>query len=300
MSGGADSVALLRGLHEVDVPVIVGHFNHRLRGAESDADEGFVRELATQLGVTCEVGAADVAAVAAERKENLEATARDLRYEWLASVTPPGGWVATGHTADDQAETVLHRLIRGTGLQGLRGIAAMRLMGSEIELVRPLLTVTRDDVIGYLASLNQPFRDDSSNADLAFTRNRIRRELLPLLKSFNPAIVTVLGRLAQQTERAASVLRVAAGEGVQNAELPRAGGLLVFDRLKLVPLGDYLIAEVFRLVWERERWPMDAMTADHWERVTAIVCGELPAADFPDGVIVRAVGKVIQLQRRDG
>jgi tRNA(Ile)-lysidine synthase len=298
VSGGADSVALVRGLLDVDVPVIVGHFNHRLRGAESDADEAFVRELAATLGVRCEVGWADVAAVAAERKGNLESTARDLRYEWLASVTPQGGWVATGHTADDQAETVLHRLIRGTGLRGLRGIAEVRLIGSEIELIRPLLAVTRDDVVTYLASRNQPFREDSSNADLAFTRNRIRRELLPLLKTFNPAIVSVLGRLAHQTDRAASLLQGAASTGLRNAELPRAGDLLVFDRLKLTPLGDYLIAEVFRLVWDRERWPTNAMTAEHWERVTAIVCGELPAADFPDGVVVRAVGKVVQLQRR--
>ncbi len=301
VSGGADSVALLRGLVEVGVPVTVGHFNHRLRGAESDADEAFVRELAAALGVRCEVGSVDVAAVAAERKENLEATARELRYEWLAQ---QGEWVATGHTADDQAETVLHRLIRGTGLRGLRGIAETRLLPSPPrgegakQLLRPLLAVNRDDVVAYLASLNQPFRNDSSNADPAFTRNRIRRELLPLLKTFNPAIVSVLGRLAQQTDRAASLLQDAASEGLRNAELPRAGDRLVFDRSKLVPLGDYLIAEVFRLVWDRERWPMDAMSAEHWERVTAIVLGQLPAADFPDGVIVRAVGKVVQLQRR--
>ena len=121
VSGGADSVAMLRGLVEVGVSgLVVGHFNHRLRGEESDADEAFVRELAETLGLPCHVGSADVLAAGG----NLEATARQLRYDWLTSLGRT--WVATGHTADDQAETVLHRLIRGTGITGLRGIAQAR------------------------------------------------------------------------------------------------------------------------------------------------------------------------------
>jgi tRNA(Ile)-lysidine synthase len=124
VSGGADSVALLRALCACGVPLVAAHVNHRLRGADSDADEAFVRELCAQLGVECRVKAVDVSALAAG--DNLESTARRVRYEFFAEVAAEVGaaWIATAHTADDQAETVLHRLIRGTGLQGLRGIAA--------------------------------------------------------------------------------------------------------------------------------------------------------------------------------
>lgn len=293
VSGGADSVALLRGLLEVGVPVIVGHFNHQLRGAESDADEAFVRDLAATLGVRCEVGAADVATVAAERKGNLEATARELRYEWLAQL---GEWVATGHTADDQAETVLHRLVRGTGVQGLRGIAPSRELGSGVWLVRPLLTCTRSEVLAYLADRNQPFRNDSSNADLAFTRNRIRAELLPLVKSFNPDAVAALGRLARQADETTQFVQVEAGKLLRERECPRAGPLVVLDVRE--PLPAFLGREVFRLVWEREGWPADGMTADHWQRVADVAAGEVAAADFPGGVHVRRVGVVVQLASR--
>jgi tRNA(Ile)-lysidine synthase len=121
VSGGADSVALLRALYACGAPVAVAHVNHRLRGSESDGDEAFVRDLCARLGIACHVHSADVAALAAG--DNLEATARRVRYAFFAAVAGGGGagWVATAHTADDQAETVLHRLIRGTGLQGSAG-----------------------------------------------------------------------------------------------------------------------------------------------------------------------------------
>ena len=121
VSGGADSVALLRALHTCHAALTVAHVNHQLRGEESDADEAFVRDLCAALGVECRVRSVDVTALAAG--DNLESTARRVRYEFFTEVANEVGaaWVATAHTADDQAETVLHRLIRGTGLQGLGG-----------------------------------------------------------------------------------------------------------------------------------------------------------------------------------
>ncbi len=120
VSGGPDSVALLRALAEVGAgPLTVAHVNHQLRGAESDADEAFVQELAVGLGLPFVS-----TRIAIPAEENLEGAARRLRYDWLNEIAAGANWIATGHTADDQAETVLHRLIRGTGLQGLRGIAA--------------------------------------------------------------------------------------------------------------------------------------------------------------------------------
>jgi len=240
-----------------------------------------------------------VARAAAETGENLEATARRVRYDSLRYMSDAldDAWVATGHTADDQVETVLHRLVRGTGLQGLRGIAAVRRFPSPL-LVRPLLTVTRAEVLDYLAELNQTFRTDSSNADPRFTRNRIRAELLPLLRTFNPEVVSVLGRLAEQAGEAFAMLEQDAAALLAEAELPRAAEMLILDAAKLTAAHPYRVRETLRMLWQREGWPTDGMTFDHWNRLVAVTRGERPAADFPGGVIVRRAGRVVQLGRR--
>src|SRR5439155_1463745 len=126
---------------------------------------------------------------------NLEAVARELRYDWLMRVAGEAGasFVATGHTADDQAETVMHHLLRGTGLRGLTGIAPRRLLAPQVELIRPLLEVQRTEVLSFLDERKQPYRHDRSNLNLGFTRNRIRHELLPnLADKYNPAVVACL------------------------------------------------------------------------------------------------------------
>ena len=307
VSGGADSVALLRALVDAgaDRPV-VAHFNHRLRGGESDGDEAFVRGLAGRLGLEFRATARDLAAEAAGAGENLEAAARRLRYDWLRAAAGQSGaaWIATGHTANDQAETVLHRLIRGTGIQGLRGIAGVRPpaaspeTGDSVRIIRPLLTVTRREVLAYLETLGQPYRTDSSNADTRFTRNRIRHELLPLLATFNPEIVAVLGRLAGQADEAFGQLRADAAGLLAAAERPRAGDVLILDAAALAAAPPHRARDALRLVWEREGWPANGMTFAHWDRAAAIARGDHPAADFPDGVHVRRAGRVVQLSRR--
>ena len=323
VSGGADSVALLRALIAVRTgPLTVAHFNHHLRGAESDADAAFVQELAARFGLTFRLGGANVAKLAAEAGDNLEATARRLRYGWLVEVAVSVGarWIATGHTADDQAETVLHRLIRGTGIQGLRGIASKsrgqrtedrgqeRHAGADLSsvlcplssgfLVRPFLSVTRADVLELLAKLDLPHREDATNADPRFTRNRIRHEVLPLLRTFNPEIVAVLGRLADQAGEAFDVLEADADRLLAKAELPPAGESLILDAVTLVAAHPYHVREAFRLLWHREGWHTNGMTADHWSRLVRIARGEVPAADFPGGVSVRHAGRVVQFSRR--
>ncbi|HEY3788774.1 MAG TPA: tRNA lysidine(34) synthetase TilS [Urbifossiella sp.] len=288
VSGGADSVALLRALHEAgSANLTVAHLNHQLRGDESDIDEQFVRNLTASLGLAFRSVRINVLKEAAGA--NLEATARRIRYEWLRTVAEEGGaaWIATGHTADDQAETVLHRLIRGTGLQGLRGIAERN-----PPVIRPLLTVTRAEILDYLANLGQPFRTDSSNADPRFTRNRIRAELLPLMKSFNPEAVAVLGRLAEQADEAHSFIESQAREFLQRIEKPRAGDVIVLDRRELLVAMALLRREAFRLIWEREGWPMGEMSFDHWERAA-----DLTDCDFPEGVGMRVRERVVQLGR---
>lgn len=291
VSGGADSVALLCALVDLKPGAVAAvHVNHQLRGDESDADEAFVRELAAQLDIPCHVARVDVASRAVGA--NLEATARQVRYEFLAEVAREvnASWIATGHTADDQAETVLHRLIRGAGLQGLRGIAPVHEC-----IVRPLLGVTRADVLDYLAALGQPYREDSSNADPRFTRNRIRRELLPLLRTFNPDMVSALVRLASQAGEAFDVLQADAATLLVKVELPRAGRRVVLDAVKLKVAHPYLVRELFRGLWQREGWPASEMNAEHWTRLVAIARGEVAAADFPEGLHARRAGVVVQV-----
>lgn len=293
VSGGADSVALLRALHALPVPVVVAHVNHQLRGADSDADEAFVRALCDSLNVPCWVKRVDVSALAAGA--NLEATAREVRYAFFAEVCAEAGakWIATAHTADDQAETVLHRLIRGTGLQGLRGIAAER-----GEIVRPLLACSRADVLAHLAEIGQAYRDDASNADTRFTRNRIRHELLPLLRTFNPDVVSALARVAEHASEAHEIVTHAAKELLAKAELPRAANAVILDASKLGE-SRVLIRAVLRLVWEREGWPVGGMSFDSWERAVEVACRDAGACDFPGGVTVRHTGRVVQLSRRE-
>ena len=344
VSGGADSVALLCALHACGASVIVAHVNHRLRGEESDGDEAFVRELCATLDTECRIKSADVAVLAAGG--NLESTARRVRYEFFADVARADGapWVATAHTADDQAETVLHRLIRGTGLQGLRGIAAERRAEREepnpptpfpkkeggaepkpktiapqspdfspspfrggvgegvlsgLSILRPLLTVTRVDVLAYLAEIGQPYRTDSTNADTRFTRNRIRHELLPLLKTFNPDVVSALTHLAEHAGDAHEVISVAAGELLARAERPRVAHVLVLDASVLAGAPRAVMRAALRLLWERESWPMSDMTFDAWERAVEVACRNAGACDFPGGISMRAAGRVVQLTRRE-
>jgi tRNA(Ile)-lysidine synthase len=298
VSGGADSVALWRALTESGAgPLVVAHLNHGLRGQESDADEAFVR------GLGAEVRAArlDVAAAARAEGGNLEAVARRLRYDWLAGVARETGsaWVATGHTADDQAETVLHRMLRGTGLRGLRGIAPRRPLPGGVELIRPLLDVTRAEVLAYLAVMGQPFREDRTNADPSFTRNRIRHELLPLLAGrYNTGVVGVLGRLAEQADEVFADEERRARELLAAAELPRAGHLVVLDRVRLTAAPRHLVREAFRVLWEREGWPVAGMGFEHWERLADLAAAGAGAVDLPDGVRARCRDRVVQVGRR--
>jgi tRNA(Ile)-lysidine synthase len=201
VSGGADSVLLLDYMaalgSELGLRLSVVHFNHCLRGEESEADERFVRERARELGFDFLVARADVARLARERKKNLEATARDLRYRFFFSLVGPAKLdkVATAHTASDQAETVLLRLVRGAGTRGLGGIHPTLEGG----VVRPFLSLTRAEVESEVTRRGLAFCNDSSNRDTRFKRNRLRREVMPLLeKEFNPRIVTALSGFADR------------------------------------------------------------------------------------------------------
>jgi tRNA(Ile)-lysidine synthase len=231
VSGGADSVALFRILlemrSELGIVLFVVHLNHKLRGEESDADEGFVRDLVAAHGVEIVCQRRDVSAYAGGKKLSLEAAAREVRYEFFREALGNLDRVATAHTLDDQAETVLMKLARGAGTRGLAGIYPEVAVSSQLSavrktqwlvasgqwpiensatttppgpraIIRPLLAVRRDRVIEYLRELGQSWREDSSNRDLRHTRNRVRHGILPRLEeNVNPSVRESLAEAAE-------------------------------------------------------------------------------------------------------
>lgn len=205
VSGGADSVALLRALAERRDGLVlhVAHLHHGLRGTEADEDLEFVRALAGELGLPFHEARVDTAAAAkahaesGKPAESIEEAARRLRYAWFRRLLAGGevDAVATAHTLDDQAETVLGKFLRGAWTEGLSGIHP-QVIFAKGWILRPLLGATRAEVEGYLQALGQAWREDSSNRDGAYTRNRIRHELLPLLQGWNPRLREHLAQMA--------------------------------------------------------------------------------------------------------
>ena len=201
VSGGADSVALLRTLVEaaleIGLVLSVAHMHHGIRGAEADLDAEFVAGLAAELGLMQHRKDVDAVTEAREQRETLEEAGRRLRYGWFRELLDEGAVdaVATAHTLDDQAETVLHRLLRGAWTEGLSGIYPV-LKEQRGEIVRPFLGVRRVEIEAWLSHIGQSWREDATNADTAYTRNRLRRELLPVLGTYNPRICEHLANLA--------------------------------------------------------------------------------------------------------
>lgn len=204
VSGGADSVALLRIVlelrPELGIVLSVVHFNHKLRGAEADADEQFVSQLARRHGLELHVSSRDVAAHARSHHLSTEAAARQLRYQYFRRLFEENtlSRVATGHTLDDQAETVLLRIVRGAGTRGLAGIYPQLSFDGEASIIRPLLKTRRKLLEAHLIEIGQDWREDSSNRDLRHARNRVRHGIMPRLERFlNPAVRETLAETAE-------------------------------------------------------------------------------------------------------
>lgn len=206
VSGGADSVALLLTLHAANtaprdslgVGLSAVHVHHGLRGAEADADLDFVRALCTRLDLPLHVHHASVPDHVQQTGESIEEAARHLRYEFFDTLLASGeaNSILTAHTLDDQAETVLLKLLRGAWTEGLGAIHPV-ITAKTGKILRPLLAVRRSDIEAYLHDQAQSWREDASNADPAYTRNRVRHQLLPLLREFNPLIAETLANLSQ-------------------------------------------------------------------------------------------------------
>jgi len=215
VSGGADSTALLlaldelRSAHKLHVQLCVAHLDHKLRPSSSK-DAKWVAELAEKLGYECVIGRSKVAEIAEAKADNLEQAAREARYKFLERTAKrkSANYVLTGHTMDDQAETVLLRLMRGSAGSGLGGMELVRPLGKNtaVKLVRPLLTSRRSETETYCRLRKTHFLRDEMNDNQKFARVKVRRQLLPLMQSFNNKIVEALSRTASQLREDAAVL----------------------------------------------------------------------------------------------
>ena len=301
VSGGADSVALLGAMAALKAAnggagqLYVAHLNHGLRGADADADAAWLAALCERWALPLEIGKADVASLAAEQGDGWEAAARTARYDFLRHTAERLGarFVATAHTSDDQVETVLQRIVRGTGLAGLAGIPSRRPLSHSAVLVRPMLALRRSDVLAYLTTIAQDYRTDASNADARFTRNRLRQELLPLLRErFNNDVDAALLRLATQADEAQQVLEnLAAGiarecvvvefdpQPAAATREPRPARRVRIDCGRLVEQPAIVVREVCKVAWREARWPLQSMGFHEWQLLASLASGACPTTN---------------------
>lgn len=254
------------------------HIDHQLRGAESDADAAWCREQCSLLRVPIEVFQGSAKERAQAEGDGIEAAARSLRYELLTQAAEEAGvrYLATAHTQNDQVETILFRLLRGSGLQGLRGIPSRRPLSPVVTLVRPVLGCSREMLESYLSKLGQGYRTDSSNQELRFARNRLRQDLLPLLRAnYNQDVDAALLRLATQAdetqrfiEQHARALLDAAKVALRQ-KVGRGGELSL--NLEPFTLASGLVArEALRLAWREAGLSEQAMTFAWWRELAEL------------------------------
>lgn len=301
VSGGADSVCLLHSLwgmrEQLGISVAAAHYNHQLRGAESDRDENFVRALCAQLGeLPLVVERGDVAGQAQRSGRGIEETARELRYDFLHRAAAQMGAtvIATAHNADDNAETVLLHLIRGSGLRGLTGIPVVR--GN---IVRPLLTTSRDKIEAYNKAYQLSWVTDSSNRDERFTRNRVRRQVLPLLDEMYPGVRERLTRTAALLREDEDFLMEQAGALAEQAE----GGHLE-QRIPAALLREHhraVSVRVIRILLGRLRQGNDDCSAVHLDGVLELCGNTCPSArlSLPGGLTAGREYDMLVLSTRE-
>lgn len=320
VSGGADSVALLRGLAclsnkatnakavpESRCEIVVAHVDHQIRD-DSSEDADWVRSLADGLGLRCRIETANVSERVARTGESLEEAARKVRYATLARVAQHEGCetIAVAHTADDQAETVLHHLVRGTSVTGLRGMQWSRPVSGQpadvsIQLIRPMLEIRRTELEEWLRQIGQDFRTDPTNADDSLTRNRIRLELLPgLEREFNPQIRKALGTLAGHASEVSDLLRSLSDELAAAALIQLSDDSIRVDCPALMNQPPILIRETLLTIWQRAGWPLKRMGHREWQKLAELVAGSGTAVSLPERIEARRRGQLLILSRRSG
>lgn len=301
VSGGADSVAMLRLIADLwrqhpstdSRNLIVAHYNHRLRGEASDTDQQFVAELASFLSLPFHTASAEW------KDETLgqggEAAFRKARYRFLeaAALAVGARYVMVAHTAEDNIETVLHNLFRGTGSAGLAGIAKHRSLGADLVLVRPMREMRRNDLREGLKAIGQPWREDASNLDARFQRNWLRGQLLPLIRERYPSADDAILRMIESQSQQHAWLCEQAKDWIKRYVI-FLDGMIVIQKASMEPA---MVAMVVHRLWDQMNWPRQGLTAKHLRRLRALITrsknesftlpGDVQAIDSNDTVTLR-------------
>lgn len=276
VSGGPDSVALLHILYRLrenlNIRLIVAHLNHEFRGAEADADAHFVSELAERMQLEAFIESRDVPAYSEEYGVSAQVAAREVRYSFFSEVAVKTGAsrVALGHHADDQAETILLHIIRGTGSGGLKGMLPVR----DDFFIRPLLNVRRRDIEIYCRHYGLAVRHDSSNIRPKYLRNKVRLELFPLLeKNYNPNLVDTLNRLGEICRDEDEYLEREASAIYYQTRLSSAGDTVALDRVQLLRCPKAILRRIIRRAWSEICGDKDDLSFAHIDHVMEIIQG---------------------------
>lgn len=275
VSGGADSVALLRAIVETSIRnddaqalanLTAAHVNHNTRGEQSNQDAEFVRQLATDLGISFQLVESSIDLPAP--RDTSEQSLRDFRYQGLVSAANKLGarYLVTGHQRNDQIETVLFRIFRGTGITGLSGIPHRRLVDETLTIARPMLAVSRKAIEEYLSTIQQNYRTDESNSNCDYTRNFLRNQVLGQLQTKFPAVEDAIIRLADQATETSEFL---------NAMTPDLSWTVThlnsqkveFEISRWQDVEKLVIKNWLMKLWRTQNWPLQSMTADWWQRL---------------------------------
>lgn len=293
VSGGRDSMALLFGAvrlsEKLQIPrIVVAHMNHGLRGDSGAKDATFVRTACEELRLEIITEELPAGLLCQSASGSIEEAARDARYEFLRRTAERYHLplIATAHHAADQAETILHNIVRGTGLRGLRGIPERRRISDTCEIIRPMLAVSGDIISSYMVEAGRAFVCDETNETMQFTRNRIRQQLLTTLRSdFNIKADQHLVRLAEQTSELLEAVDTVAAAALEEATLERRTEHCRIDSAKLRAHGEPLIRHALTLLWIRQEWSRRQMNRSHWIQLSGMIMGLPPtAADLPGGI----------------
>lgn len=301
-SGGADSVALLRLMAELRTQgknpprgfVTAAHYNHALRGSESDDDQQFVQKLAEQLGLRFQT-------TRTQSDETSEAALRSMRMQFLTDTAHASGarYIAVAHSADDNAETVLHHLLRGTGPAGLTGINHTRSIGTDLVLYRPLITASRLEIRTALNEVEQSWREDSSNQQLHYQRNWIRHELIPTIERRYPHAVDAINRAVSGQREWRSLVDQLARTWLDSHQIDSGCTGVQQDEVALKrdhSTDRVVVISAMQHLWAKMQWARGAMARDHWCRLANTVNSQtLERYSLPGPVDVDATQQVITL-----
>jgi tRNA(Ile)-lysidine synthase len=302
VSGGADSIALLDVLHslkELRLRLVIAHLDHMLRGSDSNADAVFVRQIAEKCGLPFEMRSVDIDRFSKRNKLSLEEGGRAARHALFDELSLKYGAnvVALGHHADDQAETVLMRLLRGAGATGLCGISP----NSERKYVRPFLCVSRKDIEDYLRKRNIPFRTDASNADIRFLRNRIRHELIPYLETYNPSIRDRLAATASILSADEMLLESVTDQAFQRLVTIEYPGVIIdIPALRSEVRG--LRLRIYRKAINAAKGDLAHITLKHLQRIDDLALSGKPNSDLelPGQLIIAKSYRTMSITTRIG